>query len=97
MVCMIINITTGGGIDYISGPYHAIFPAGSTNTSFDIIIHDDNVFEVDEIFNVSICSVTNGHIVGNPKKATVIILDTTSKCSCTALCECYVYTYILHL
>ena len=76
---MIINVTTGEGIDYNSGPYNAIFPAGSTNTSFDIIIHDDTVSEVDEIFNVSICSITNGHIVGNPKNATVTILDTTSK------------------
>ena len=72
-------LATGESIDYNSGPYNVTFPVGSTNASFDIIINDDNVLEADEMFNVSITSITNGHIVGIPAVATVIIIDTTSK------------------
>ena len=48
--------------------------------SFNITIIDDGILEDDEIFNNSITSITNGHIVGTPAVATVIILDTTGKC-----------------
>ena len=75
-ICVFIK---GGGVDYNSGPYTVTFPIGSTIASFDISIIDDNVFEFDEIFNISITSITNGHIVGTPAVATVTIIDTTSK------------------
>ena len=75
-VCFVIK---GGGVDYFSGPYNVTFPIGSTNVSFDITIVDDNVFEFDEIFNISITSITNGPIVGTPAVATVTIIDNTSK------------------
>ena len=74
---MIIVVT--GSVDYNTRPYNVTFPAGSTNASFDIIINDDDVLEDDEIFNISIASITNGHIVGIPAVATVTIVDTTSK------------------
>lgn len=70
---------TGGGIDYTSGPYSVNFPVGSTNASFDIKINNDRVLEEDEVFNISINSITNGHIVGIPKVAAVTIIDTNSK------------------
>ena len=69
----------GGGGDYHSGPHNVIFPIGSTTASFNITIKDDSVLEDDEVFNVSIISITNGHIVGNPAVATVTIIDTSSK------------------
>ena len=56
-----------------------IFPIGSTTASFNITIKDDSVLEDDEVFNVSIISITNGHIVGTPAVATVTIIDTSSK------------------
>ena len=56
-----------------------VFPIGSINASLNITINDDSVFEDDEVFNVSIISVTNGHIVGSPAVATITIIDTTSK------------------
>ena len=71
------NVT--GGADYNSGPYTVIFPIGSTNASFDIIINLDTLLEGDEKFNVSVDSFTSGHIVGNPGVATITIIDTTSK------------------
>ena len=69
----------GGGVDFNSGPNAVTFSIGSTIASFDITIIDDNVFEDDETFNISITSITNGHIVGTPAVATVTIIDTTSK------------------
>ena len=69
----------GGGDDYNSGPHIVIFPIGSTTASFNITINDDGVLEDDEVFNVSIISITNGHIVGTPAVATVTIIDTSSK------------------
>ena len=72
---------TVGDVDYYSEPYNISFPIGSTNASFDITIIDDGVLEDDEMFNISITSITNGHIVGTPAVATVTIIDTTSKLS----------------
>ena len=66
-------------MDYNSGPYNVTFPVGSTNASFDIVIINDSVSEDNETFNISIISITNGHIVGTPGVATVTIIDTTSK------------------
>ena len=90
ILCFIIK---GGGVDYNSGPYTVTFPIRSANASFDITIIDDNVFEFDEMFSISITSITNGHIVGTPAVATVTIIDTTSKCVHN-LIFMYVCTYI---
>ena len=38
-------ITTGGGDDYVSGPYSVTIPAGQTNASVDVPITDDNIYE----------------------------------------------------
>ena len=38
-------------MDYTSGPYTVMFPAGQTTATFDVrIIDDDDVLEVDENF-----------------------------------------------
>ena len=58
-----------------------MFPIGSTSALVDILINDDDVLEKDEYFNISITSITNGHIVSTPGIVTVTIADTTSKCS----------------
>ena len=75
----IVTILTGEGVDYNSGPYNAIFPIGSTNASFAIIINDDSLMERDEKFNISVVSFTSGHIVGTLGEATIFIRDTTSE------------------
>ena len=90
-LCFIIK---GEGVDYFSGPYNVTFPIGSTIASFDIAIIDDGVFEFDEIFNISITSITNGHIVGTPAVATVTIIDTTSKYIHDFYCMLYVCSFI---
>ena len=76
-LCIIIRIK--GSVDYLSGSYNITFPIGSTIASLDIIIIDDGVLEDDEMFNVTITSITNGHIVGTPAVATITIIDNTSK------------------
>ena len=65
------------GVDFISGPYTVIFPIGSTNASFDIAINVDNILENDELFQLEITSVTNGHSLGNLGLTFVTITDTT--------------------
>ena len=45
---------TGRGADYDSGPYSATFPAGLTIASFNVSIHDDNVFEHSETITLMI-------------------------------------------
>ena len=64
-------------VDYSSGPYHVIFPAGSTNSTLSILIHDDNVLEDDEYFSVEIILISNDHILGTPNVATITIIDTS--------------------
>ena len=71
---MYINIA--GDVDYNSGPYNVEFPIGSTIASLNITIFNDSVFELDEMFNISI---VNSRIAGVPAVATVTIIDTTSK------------------
>ena len=60
-----------------------MFPLGTTRASFNIILIDNNgsVFESEQMFSISITSITNGHIVGTPGVATVTIIKTTGKCS----------------
>ena len=71
------NVT--GSNDYDAGPYTVIFPIRSTSALLLITVNDDGVSESNETFNISITSITNGHIVGTPAVATVTIIDTTSK------------------
>ena len=40
--------------DYESGPFNIIILAGEISTSFNISIIDNNVFEINESFNVTI-------------------------------------------
>ena len=45
---------TGGGVDYNSGPYTATFSAGETSASFNVPINDDNIYEGNETFSLTI-------------------------------------------
>ena len=66
-------------MDYGSGPYTVTFPAGTTMVQFNVSINDDEIFEGDENFMLTIdpnslpndVSVT----VGTPDQATVTIVD----------------------
>ena len=65
---------------YISGPYSVTFLAGVTSVPFNISINDDNVFEENENFTLTInSSLPTGVMIGNPGQATVTIVDNDSK------------------
>ncbi|XP_065899383.1 adhesion G-protein coupled receptor V1-like [Dysidea avara] len=68
---------TGGGVDYISGPYNVTIPAGQISVAFDVPINDDNVFEENEEFLLTInqSSSLNGVIISSPNVTVVIISD----------------------
>ena len=72
---------TEGGVDYDSGPYTVTFPAGETIVSFDVPINNDNIFENDEDFTLTIdsSSLPTGTTVGHPSTSTVFIVNEDSK------------------
>ena len=67
-------------MDYASGPYSVILPAGEISVPFNISVNDDNIFEDSEIFMLTInSSLPNDVVSGNPDQATVIIMDNDCK------------------
>ena len=67
-------------MDYTSGPYSVTFPAGVMGAPFNISVNDDNIFEENENFTLTInSSLPTGVMVGNPGQATVTIVDNDRK------------------
>ena len=67
-------------MDYESGPYRVIIPAGQLSVQFDIAINDDNILENDENFDLAINATSLPDcVVTDPNQATVIILDNDGK------------------
>ena len=67
-------------MDYTSGPYSITFPTGVMSISFSISINDDNIFEENENFTLTInSSLPTGVMVGNPGQATVTIVNNDCK------------------
>ena len=64
-------------MDYGSGPYEVTFTAGTTEASFNVSLTDDNIFESNENFMITIdpSSLLNNVTVGDRKRVTVIIMD----------------------
>ena len=64
-------------MDYTSGPYTVTFPAGQTSATFDVPINDDNIYEVNEDFLLTIDEtlLPTGVTRGSPGEATVTIVD----------------------
>ena len=62
-------------MDYTSGPYIVIFPAGQTTATFDVPIHDDDTFEMNENFMLTIdsSSLPTSFTIGNPGQSIVTI------------------------
>ena len=69
-----------GGMDYDSGPYSVMIPAGLTTASRTITITDDNISENDENFDLFInTSLLPSQVNADPDKATVTIVDDDGK------------------
>ena len=68
-------------MDYTSGPYTVIFPAGQTTATFDVPINDDNILEGNEDFILTIDEtlLPTGVTRGSPGNATVTIVDDDGK------------------
>ena len=66
-----------GGIDFITGPYFVVIPAGETNVKFSVTIKDDSTIETDETINLAINSnmLQNKITQANPGRAVVTIVD----------------------
>ena len=80
LTCTVI----GGGVDYSSGPYLVIIPAGQTAAFLYVTINDDNILEEDEKFNLTInsSSLPNNVVVGDRGQTTVTILDNDGNYMC---------------
>ena len=70
------------GDDYSTGPYNVTFPAGKTAATFDLQLHDDNIFEKNETFQLiidqhSFSSVERLSV--NPFVITFIVYDDDGK------------------
>ena len=67
--------------DYVSGPYPVIFLAGMTHAAISVLINDDNMFENNENFTLTIePSFSPSYVTrGNPDEVTVTILDDDCK------------------
>ena len=68
-------------MDYGSGPYIVTIPAGVTMFPFNISINNDNIYEGDEDFMITIdpSTLPDDVSVGNPGEATVTIVDDDSE------------------
>ena len=70
---------TSDGQDYTGGDYSVIFPAGSTKENFSIPIRDDDIYENDETFFLTLVipqpAQNIGVTRGDPFMATVTIID----------------------
>ena len=76
---------TSDGQDYTGGDYPVIFPAGSTKANFSIPIIDDDIFETDETFFLTLVipppAQDIGVMRGDPFMAIVTIIDDDGECS----------------
>ena len=72
----------GRGIDYVSGPYIVIFPIGVTRALFSVPIIDDDEYEANEYFILTIdpSSLPSNVTIGNPGQVIVTILHNDCKC-----------------
>ena len=68
-------------MDYTFTPINVTFPAGVNSTTINIPVNSDNIVEENEILQIEIfVPVPTKYAVvsGNPSKASVIIIDSSS-------------------
>ena len=67
--------------DYTIGPYNVTIPAGFTETSYDIIIYNDNILEENETFYLLIYPTTllRDVNVGDINQVAITIINDDSK------------------
>ena len=72
---------TLGGVDYDTGPFVVVFPAGVTSALFNVTIIDDNILERDEEFYLNIMSPPTASKVtlGQNNQARINIINNDGK------------------
>jgi len=73
----VFDVFIGNDVDYDSGSYRVVFPAGLTKAQFDVLINEDNVSEPQENFRLIIKnrSLPTGITLGQNRRATVTIVE----------------------
>ena len=90
-----IQFVISDGEDYTGGDYPVVFPARSTKESFSIPITNDDIFETDETFFLTLVipqpAQAIGVMRGDPFMATVTIINDDGECSVTTLPLTYTF------
>ena len=70
-----------GGVDYDTGPYIVVFPAGITSATFNVTIINDNILERDEEFHLNITSPPTASkvMLGQNNQIRIDIINDDSK------------------
>jgi len=69
------------GSDFLSVPHNITFLAGNTVITFDTIIQDDNIFEMDETFGHTLLIISSSRAISIVNgTTTVVIMDNDRKC-----------------
>ena len=88
--CLDHCFSEGGEGDYIGREYPVIFPAGSTKESVSIPITDDDIFELDETFFLTLVipppAQGIGVMRGDPFMANITIINDESEFSHRVFC-----------
>ena len=86
---------TSDGQDYTVGDYSVIFPAGSTKANFIFPITDDDIFETDETFFLTLVIPQPAQDIGvmrdDPFMANVTIIDDDGECSVISFSHTYTF------
>ena len=84
---------TSDGEDYTGGDYLVFFPAGYTKENLSIPITDDDIFELDETFFLTLVipqpAQAIGVMRGDPFMANITIISDEGECSVAAFPHTY--------
>ena len=88
-LCLLQTYVSSEPDDYIGREFSASFPARSTKANFSIPIVNDDIFELDENFYLTLeipqPAANIGVMRGKPFQATVTIINDESECSISTL------------
>ena len=68
------------GTDFVFMPLNITFFAGSTTNVFSITIRDDDLFEIDETFDLNMTLSSSTPLSTANRTTTVVIMDNDRKC-----------------
>ena len=63
------------GSDFVFVPHNITFPAGSSTSTFSITIQDDILFEMSEVFNVTLLTFPSSRSISIVDGITMIVIE----------------------